>query len=1522
MPLLSRRRSTIDVLFNDLNFAASDPAATTTAAAAHADDNAVGKKPAAPPAPGPAAALSSSPTLDAVASFIVPRLRRPSTAHPLSEGSRSFDSPARNHSERPDSPPVQDATPAHGRFSRLRWRHFSDTQLAATARAHAEQEERPPLPDPSPPLPPLATTAPAIITTAPTMDPPNPTPTPPKKPKSPFKRQMSKFTSSKHLLANNSSNNHSSTSLMEKKPMRQSTEHSETPKHLGPWRKSFDRKERRDDHVRPMPAADSAPRNPAPPAYGDESNSALALPLERLSVSSAGDRSSSEHVTYATTTTTHTISTTTTLFKLPRRNRRKSLFPLPPKFEPPPEQIDLSPASPRASTSAISTHSNIETPGSLGPTPRVALHRRHTEVSRPRLFTSSSVSPSHNSLARSAIAFAAHPGAPLIRNDSTHSANSARSSNGLAPPRRTGLRDRSSTMGSLGRTSEDLTPPTPPNQASGRTSTSTSGRTSLGGFLNLNRFRHGSDPNARNSSPGHSKTGSFALASREALIIPDREEGDTPGKYLERLQATVSRSLIAGILSKSADPFAQAVLRSYSRKFPFFGEPIDMSLRKFLLEAELPKETQQVDRVIQAFADRYHECNPGIFQSPDKAYIVAFSLMMLHTDAFNKNNKRKMQKQDYVKNTSGQNVSDDILACFYDNICYTPFIHFDEEVDINGERLLTFKPKKSKLRGTMPDPVRKTSGPIDPYALICDGKLDVLRPPIKEAINTDDPYTYLGTAGTLDIHRLQRAFVNTGILQIISARSRPAAFESQATRDNPNDTAAGVVDLKITKVGLLWRKNPKRKKARSPWQEWGAIMTGSQLYLFKNINWIKGLMAQQQAHNKQATNAPVIFNPPIQDFKPDALIKTDDAVALLDSSYTRHKDAFTLVRHGGQEEVLLAENESEMNEWIALLNYAAAFRSAGVRIRGFIGCRETDASAPKTKDQMALSNAAGQALPDATSTQPVAPQLVHQVLVFRGQIMRQTIFESEREIEQMTNSLETMLRNARHLLLLAPIQQRTREEVSHAAARLNAMLKWVRRDIWRLKCYRDILAHDLEIDNDLLQGKAAPSNGLPPPPSSPPVTRAQAGGPHWAKSSQPSQTTAPSVEQPQSPRLRGATESAAEEFFGNDVFKTPPEHNRKSEINGEWKLPSLDMNAERNQDRLSVTSSSHAFQRKHSTAGLSTTSSAYDRQYSFAGSDALSRPGLGDHAPSFDDREREVLMLARDDLAPTVTGTSAVSAGKPQAFDFASGSTPQDSASKPKNRRSLHRTLRDVRNEHSSIHRHRKGKDSASTVHSDTSHVGDLPAEGAPVLERSTGKFIVHGKKASVVTFGGDWTEEKMRVRMELEARNQTTIGEAEESGPEANLRRHLERQMAASEDLDGFTSDSTAPPKHRTLSDADTFVSSIDHDHDRFEPASISAPHLGSFDHGHAGLLEREEEPQGYFNLGQAQSPSQAEDEVQKPVFKQPNFSPPTSEVIREPTKDIAPEQLPLPLSPPDPTPENVKEDDTAVQSLGDGAA
>jgi hypothetical protein len=631
---------------------------------------------------------------------------------------------------------------------------------------------------------------------------------------------------------------------------------------------------------------------------------------------------------------------------------------------------------------------------------------------------------------------------------------------------------------------------------------------------------------------------------------------------------------------------------------------------------------------------------------------------------------------------------------------------------------------------------------------------------------------------------LQKAFVNTAVLQIISARSRPAAFESQATRDNPSESAIGLVDLKVTKVGVLWRKSTKRKKTRSPWQEWGAILTGSQLYLFKNVTWVKGLMSQYHAHVKQeGTNTPVIFKPPIQDFKPDALIKTDDAVALLDRSYLKHKDAFTLVRHGGQEEVLLAENEFEVNDWIALINYAAAFRSAGVRIRGFIGGTDTDvtvnsrgrlnstASVGSSVNAASIGSALGSTITHdgqiTVEKRDLTPQLVRQVLAARRQIMLQTIVESEREVTDAIRNLENMMRNARHLLILAPIQPKTREDVCHATARMDANLKWIRRDIWRTKCHRDILSLDLQEDGDIFDNK------LPAP--MPNIRKTSGLQTTILKTtSAVSQQTSPQSPT-HSPRLNNG-DGQGEGVFNRDVFKTPPEHALK--FGDAWQMPSspLDLNSPQQVRRPSTASAAQSVIRKHSVAGLSVASSVHDedRHLSSAASDAPSHNGRLTPTRSYDSRDHEAALLARDSLAPSSTHATHSSA----VVSESANATPE-SASKPKSgRRSLHRTLRDGRSDTSASQRHRRGKESASTIRSDGSRGDDL-SESTPGLERKAARFMVHGKQASVVTFGADWAEEK--IRRELARKHSTSTQDStEDSGPDANLQYHVSQALTS----------------------------------------------------------------------------------------------------------------------------------------------
>lgn len=1066
-----------------------------------------------------------------------------------------------------------------------------------------------------------------------------------------------------------------------------------------------------------------------PPAYGDEGSSALAIPVNRLSESSRSDASSGDHGVYATTTTTtHTVQTTTTFFRLPRRKKTAPLFDLshlPQKSNNLDSQLLAPPLEPAHS----SANSSVVSPGAASPSQSLQSPSTSIEDVEAHEFATplpSPVRPSSTKLST---------GVPILRHDSSASTNSS--------PRasRLGMRGRSSTLSSLRSlrnvpSEEPLPTPTLP---SARTSTST-GRKSFGDLFGLSyRLRQISEqpPLPRQGSgaatPGSnaSKHNSVQL-TREPIVLPERHEDDTPAKYLVRLEEAVSRGVVASVLSKGNDPFSQAVLRSYMRGFGFFGDPMDMAIRKLLMEVELPKETQHIDRCLQGFANRYHECNPGIYASPDQAYFIAFSLLILHTDVFNKNNKHKMQKPDYIKNTRGEGIFDEILECFYDNISYTPFIHVEDDLDINGERIIPHKVKKRSKFANVDPTKRPSKEPVDPYTLIIDSKLDTLRPNLKDVMHLEEHYSYLGTAPSLNLQNLQKTFFRTGILQIISARSRPDAFMSEQTATNPEEAGPGIVDIKITKVGLLWRKDAKKKKTRSPWQEWGAILTGAQLYFFRNTAWIKNLMHQHETHIKQGHDGtPVIFKPPLEQFKPDALMSTDDAVALVDSTYKKHKNAFIFVRHGGFEETFLADNEDEMNDWLAKLNYAAAFRTSGVRMRGVVGgnyegqrargIRRLESNDETTKS---VQTPTGEV---TIVSGKIDPKMAQEILAARREIMLQKIAEAEEKLAVAEKQLDAQLRNARHLQILAPIQEKTREQVLSAAARMSAQLKWGRMEIWRLRCHKDILMMDLEEENNTMRTETPTEV---PPPDHASVTRLDSK----ASSPSPQRNTLspPLASGPRPSTSAQATTPQLEKDHGTEeIFPTPSLSSSSSfhKAEASWELPHLgfENRGVRKTSLSSVAHSSPHLAPTTSRSGLNPDiTGEAQRRPSITHIDAaeqaiLEQAGLAD-LDKMQDGKRPGTGLENDE-------------SKDKAFE-------KEKSDRRKIRLSLQRTLREA---HVPTHsRSRKGRGSMSSN-------GMSEEANEDVLSRGTGSFVVHGKKASVITFGSELQnmspEERLRLR-------------------------------------------------------------------------------------------------------------------------------------------------------------------------------
>ena len=131
------------------------------------------------------------------------------------------------------------------------------------------------------------------------------------------------------------------------------------------------------------------------------------------------------------------------------------------------------------------------------------------------------------------------------------------------------------------------------------------------------------------------------------------------------------------------DEACLAVMHAYVDALDFSGATFDGALRSFLAGFRLPGEAQKIDRLVEKFAARFVACNPGAFGSADTAYVLAYSVVMLNTDAHNPQVKVKMTKADFIRNNRGINEGGDLpeeyLAAIYGAITTDEIRMKDEE---------------------------------------------------------------------------------------------------------------------------------------------------------------------------------------------------------------------------------------------------------------------------------------------------------------------------------------------------------------------------------------------------------------------------------------------------------------------------------------------------------------------------------------------------------------------------------------------------------------------------------------------------------------------------------------------------------------------------------------------------------------------------------------------------------------------------------------------------------------------------
>uniref|UniRef100_A0A3Q2XHZ3 IQ motif and SEC7 domain-containing protein 3 n=1 Tax=Hippocampus comes TaxID=109280 RepID=A0A3Q2XHZ3_HIPCM len=139
----------------------------------------------------------------------------------------------------------------------------------------------------------------------------------------------------------------------------------------------------------------------------------------------------------------------------------------------------------------------------------------------------------------------------------------------------------------------------------------------------------------------------------------------------------LSRQMIGEFLGNSKKPFNRDVLDCVVDEMDFSGMELDDALRKFQAHIRVQGEAQKVERLIEAFSQRYCMCNPDVvqqFHNPDTIFILAFAIILLNTDMYSPNIKpdRKMLLEDFIRNLrgvdDGADIPRDMVVGIYERI--------------------------------------------------------------------------------------------------------------------------------------------------------------------------------------------------------------------------------------------------------------------------------------------------------------------------------------------------------------------------------------------------------------------------------------------------------------------------------------------------------------------------------------------------------------------------------------------------------------------------------------------------------------------------------------------------------------------------------------------------------------------------------------------------------------------------------------------------------------------------------------
>ncbi|KAJ4895098.1 Brefeldin A-inhibited guanine nucleotide-exchange protein 3 [Raphanus sativus] len=157
------------------------------------------------------------------------------------------------------------------------------------------------------------------------------------------------------------------------------------------------------------------------------------------------------------------------------------------------------------------------------------------------------------------------------------------------------------------------------------------------------------------------------------FLIKANKVGNSPEEIAAFLKdaSGLNKTLVGDYLGERED-LSLKVMHAYVDSFDFQDMEFDEAIRAFLRGFRLPGEAQKIDRIMEKFAERYCKCNPKAFSSADTAYVLAYSVILLNTDAHNPMVKSKMTADGFIRNNrgidDGKDLSEEYLRALYERI--------------------------------------------------------------------------------------------------------------------------------------------------------------------------------------------------------------------------------------------------------------------------------------------------------------------------------------------------------------------------------------------------------------------------------------------------------------------------------------------------------------------------------------------------------------------------------------------------------------------------------------------------------------------------------------------------------------------------------------------------------------------------------------------------------------------------------------------------------------------------------------